>query len=179
MFWRGLIWEINSSVTPGAGPEWVSDVEEFSISRDEAQSLFPSAFEISDTETVKLWDPENLEGIIAGTYPPPIPERYLDFPDLIELVTRFERGESLLQEYFTYSERRFDEDGDPMRLPVWLERLSPDELADMYFVFKATQKGYVRIRKSKDGESRHMRELETALRIIVNWRNSQSSGNSN
>lgn len=173
MFWRGKIWVFNSADTRSGGPQWVGEIEESAISRDVATALFPDAFKVEGDETARTWDAENFEGIIAGTYPPLIPDRYVDFPEHIELVSRFERGENLLQEYQNFSDRRFDQEGAPKRLTDWVNRLNPDELADMFFVFKAMQKGYIRTRKSKDSQDFHMRKLESALRTIINWRQSE------
>jgi hypothetical protein len=174
MFWRGKVWVFNSADTPSGGPQWVGEIEESRISRDEAKALFPDAFAVSHDVIAHTWDLEHVEEIIAGTYPPPIPDRYGDFPEHIELVNRFERGEKLLLEFLDFSEHRFDRVGPPNRLTVWLERLSPDELADLFLVFKAMQKGFIQKRYARDGQEFHMKELESALRIIVNWRYSES-----
>lgn len=178
MFWRGKIWELNYSISPRGGPEWVRGIENFPISRTDAKKIFPEVFALDNSETVHSWDSENFDGIITGTYPPSIPDRYRVAPELTELVGRFERGEKLLFLYFNFAERLPAPSEPHVSAATWLERLSPDELADLYFVFKAMQKGYAQSRLSRVPETRLLRELERGLRVIVNWKHRQHSGDS-
>ena len=163
-YWRGVHWMRGENP-----PEWFESFNEFPISRETAIRIAPDAFDPTTPLREIVWDDEHTEGLIDGSYPPPIPNRFEGRLELIELSERHQRGLEMFQRFLDAVDRDFILGFSFSKLIRWLETFSNDELADFYLYTRAWHSAEAhRFKKGRlDNREKVHRTLMSAFKIYL------------